>query len=313
MRGGTGRVSSFALSVAMAKGGPRGRRRWGRVAMAVLTTLLAGVVLLLIASSKKEADSARAAMAPPVPPVPELRFQVQPRAEAKKEEASASALDKLRERLDTSSTFKYAFPSEEQAGATDGAAASPGRGPAPRASEKKKEGPKGRQAFRERALNLAPIPRVSAGELSPEAFYAFNDKGRLPVIVEGEAKSHLASHMSFEDLKQLCGGGLTETSVYDPGTRGWAGLANKRAMTMAAYLDAHILNRTAAALPPEQRDLVYSSGAVGLPEFCPRLQFFTPVPKYVAAGVIPTDAHGVQVRRSLLLSPALSRDQRNRK
>ena len=93
--------------------------------------------------------------------------------------------------------------------------------------------------------------------------------------------------MSFEDLRDLCGGGLTETSKYEAKAHEWAGLSDLKVRTMKEYLETYILNKTSD-------ELVYSSGSVGIPEFCPKLEFFTPIPSYVSLGVVPIDPYKVQ-------------------
>ena len=97
----------------------------------------------------------------------------------------------------------------------------------------------------------------------------------------------MATKMSFEDLRDLCGGGLTETSKYEAKAHEWAGLSDLKVRTMKEYLETYILNKTSD-------ELVYSSGSVGIPEFCPKLEFFTPIPSYVSLGVVPIDPYKVQ-------------------
>jgi hypothetical protein len=153
-----------------------------------------------------------------------------------------------------------------------------------------------------REMKIVPIPRVKAGDLSVRDLFNFQGKGgTLPVIVEGEVSQHLASKMTFQDLKALCGDGLTQTSVFNPDVHAWAGLDDVKVVPMKDYLDQHILAPQQHTNTTEdegegdlQGDLVYSSGAVGIPEFCPRLEFFTPIPKYVSLSLIPLTSYNVQ-------------------
>lgn len=149
-----------------------------------------------------------------------------------------------------------------------------------------------------REMKIVPIPRVRAGELSVRDLYDFQGKGgTLPVIVEGEVSHHLASKMTFEDLKNLCGEGLTQTSIFNPDVHAWAGLDDVKVVPMKDYLDEHILSPQQMATTANnttKKPLVYSSGAVGIPEFCPRLEFFAPIPKYVSLSLIPLTSYGVQ-------------------
>ena len=56
---------------------------------------------------------------------------------------------------------------------------------------------------------------------------------------------------------------MTQTSVYRSNANAWAGLSDVKTMRMRDYLDDHIIKPMRGETRPE--DLVYSSGAVGIP------------------------------------------------
>ncbi len=172
-------------------------------------------------------------------------------------------------------------------------------------------------------LNIQPIRRIKAGEYSVKEF--FDKFGDETVIVEGEVRHHPAFELGFQGLRNLCSGSLLETSVYSETSDEWAGLSNLRVMRLGEYLDRHILpaQNWSEGDPPLPGDskasdggggggnggLRYASGGMGIPEICPRLEFFTPVPKYVSVALYPIDhfAEGHRIQQGqpeMFIGPA---------
>ena len=134
-------------------------------------------------------------------------------------------------------------------------------------------------------LRIVEIQRIQAGTLSAKEFFAkFGDD--VPVIVEGEVKHHPAYNMSFDTLKEVCGKSMVETMVFDRNSKLWGGLVDKKYMLLSEYVDNHVLNQgnQTSGEPPR-----YLTAGLGLPQICPRLELFAPVPKYVSLSVFPID------------------------
>jgi len=259
----------------MMKGKQRKDRDRRRVVQGVACAILAVVFLAVVfwPSERKDASRPKAENQP-------LRYAgasrvVEKDSEEELKEPPKGALAELKEHIKTAEPPRYAFPNEP-----------PTTKQRSDEEESANESQQKVSSKDKKALNIVPIPRFKAGELSVHDFFAQNE-GKLPIIVEGEVLDHLATKMSFEDLRDLCGGGLTETSKYEAKAHEWAGLSDLKVRTMKEYLETYILNKTSD-------ELVYSSGSVGIPEFCPKLEFFTPVPSYVSLGVVPIDPYKVQ-------------------
>ena len=136
-----------------------------------------------------------------------------------------------------------------------------------------------------KGLRIKEIQRIQAGTLSAKEFFAkFGDD--VPVIVEGEVKHHPAYNMSFDTLKEVCGKSMVETMVFDRNSKLWGGLVDKKYMLLSEYVDNHVLNQgnQTSGEPPR-----YLTAGLGLPQICPRLELFAPVPKYVSLSVFPID------------------------
>ena len=111
-------------------------------------------------------------------------------------------------------------------------------------------------------MRIEAIPRVKSGDISVREFFELSG-GKMPLIVEGGVLHHLAARKSWDDFSALCGEGMTQTSVYRSNANAWAGLSDVKTMRMRDYLDDHIIKPMRGETRPE--DLVYSSGAVGIP------------------------------------------------
>ena len=136
-----------------------------------------------------------------------------------------------------------------------------------------------------KGLRIKEIQRIQAGTVSAKEFFAkFGDD--VPVIVEGEVKHHPAYNMSFDTLKEVCGKSMVETMVFDRNSKLWGGLVDKKYMLLSEYVDNHVLNQgnQTSGEPPR-----YLTAGLGLPQICPRLELFAPVPKYVSLSVFPID------------------------
>ena len=136
-----------------------------------------------------------------------------------------------------------------------------------------------------KGLRIKEIQRIQAGTVSAKEFFAkFGDD--VPVIVEGEVKHHPAYNMSFDTLKEVCGKSMVETMVFDRNSKLWGGLVDKKYMLLSEYVDNHVLNQgnQTSGEPPR-----YLTAGLGLPQICPRLELYAPVPKYVSLSVFPID------------------------
>ena len=132
-------------------------------------------------------------------------------------------------------------------------------------------------------LRIKEIQRIQAGTLGAKEFFAkFGDD--VPVIVEGEVKHHPAFNMSFDTLKEMCGKSMVQTMVFDRNSKLWGGLVDKKYMLLSEYVDNHVLNQgnQTSGEPPR-----YLTSGLGLPQICPRLELYAPVPKYVSLSVFP--------------------------
>ncbi|UPR00200.1 JmjC domain-containing protein [Chloropicon primus] len=145
-------------------------------------------------------------------------------------------------------------------------------------------------AARRRELKIVPMERLRRGEVSVREFWGRNSK--TPIIVEGEVRHHPAYGMTWGEFSAMCGDALVQTSVYSPTASRWAGLTNVKTMRMGDYLEKYIMS--ANETQQQQGDLVYASGQVGIPEFCPKLELSTPIPRFVTFGSMPRDPNGVQ-------------------
>ena len=135
-------------------------------------------------------------------------------------------------------------------------------------------------------LHIVDIPRIQVGTLSAKDFFdEFGDT--TPVIIEGEVRHHPAYNMSFDKLKELCGNAVVETKVFDENSVSWGGLGGTQYMLLSDYVDNHILNyENKDNKDGKPRYLTYG---LGLPRICPKLELFTPVPKYVSLSVYEID------------------------
>ena len=133
-------------------------------------------------------------------------------------------------------------------------------------------------------LRTVAIQRVKAGSFDAKEFFdEFGDN--VPVIVEGEVKHHPAYNMSLNTLKDLCGDGLVETSRYDATSGSWGGLVDTKYMHLKEFVDDHLLNDTDRDGEPPR----YLTAGLSLLQVCPKLDLYTPVPKYVSLSVYPID------------------------
>ena len=162
-----------------------------------------------------------------------------------------------------------------------------------------------------RKLRIVEMPRVQAGSLDAQEFFAkFGD--RVPVIVEGEVRHHPAFNISFNALKDLCGNSIVQTRVYDKNSLSWGGLVGTKYMHLAEFLDAHIVNKSKEA--DEQPR--YLATGLSLPQICPKLELFTPIPKYVSLSVYPYDPEHyeeTQGKRNQIQSPEIFIGRKNTK
>ena len=154
-----------------------------------------------------------------------------------------------------------------------------------------------------KGLRIKEIQRIQAGTVSAKEFFAkFGDD--VPVIVEGEVKHHPAYNMSFDTLKEVCGKSMVETMVFDRNSKLWGGLVDKKYMLLSEYVDNHVLNQgnQTSGEPPR-----YLTAGLGLPQICPRLELFAPVPKYVSLSVFPIDEvqYEQTKKRNQILMPVM--------
>ena len=152
-------------------------------------------------------------------------------------------------------------------------------------------------------LRTVEIQRVKAGSFDAKEFFdEFGDN--VPVIVEGEVKHHPAYNMSLNTLKDLCGDGLVETSRYDATSASWGGLVDSKYMHLREFVDDHLLKDTKRDGEPPR----YLTAGLGLPQVCPKLDLYTPVPKYVSLSVYPIDHdHNEQAngKRNQIIMPVM--------
>ncbi|WZN64333.1 JmjC domain-containing protein [Chloropicon roscoffensis] len=133
-------------------------------------------------------------------------------------------------------------------------------------------------------LRTVAIQRVKAGSFDAKEFFdEFGDN--VPVIVEGEVKHHPAYNMSLNTLKDLCGDGLVETSRYDATSGSWGGLVDTKYMHLREFVDDYLLKDTNRDGEPPR----YLTDGLSLLQVCPKLDLYTPVPKYVSLSVYPID------------------------
>ena len=154
-----------------------------------------------------------------------------------------------------------------------------------------------------KGLRIKEIQRIQAGTVSAKEFFAkFGDD--VPVIVEGEVKHHPAYNMSFDTLKEVCGKSMVETMVFDRNSKLWGGLVDKKYMLLSEYVDNHVLNQgnQTSGEPPR-----YLTAGLGLPQICPRLELYAPVPKYVSLSVFPIDEvqYEQTKKRNQILMPVM--------
>ena len=152
-------------------------------------------------------------------------------------------------------------------------------------------------------LRTVEIQRVKAGSFDAKEFFdEFGDN--VPVIVEGEVKHHPAYNMSLNTLKDLCGDSLVETMIYDSTSASWGGLVDTKYMRLREFVDDHLLQDTKRDGEPPR----YLTAGLGLPQVCPKLDLYTPVPKYVSLSVYPIDHdHNEQTngKRNQIIMPVM--------
>ena len=152
-------------------------------------------------------------------------------------------------------------------------------------------------------LRTVEIQRVKAGSFDAKEFFdEFGDN--VPVIVEGEVKHHPAYNMSLNTLKDLCGDSLVETKAYDSTSASWGGLVDTKYMRLREFVDDHLLQDTKRDGEPPR----YLTVGLGLLQVCPKLDLYTPVPKYVSLSVYPIDHdHNEQTngKRNQIIMPVM--------
>ncbi|UPR00823.1 JmjC domain-containing protein [Chloropicon primus] len=129
-------------------------------------------------------------------------------------------------------------------------------------------------------LTVVPIPRIKSDSIGSTKEF-FDKYGDQVVIVENEVRHHPASKLGWQGLKDLCGGGTVHTNLYDPNSTAWGGQTDHVQMLLGEYLDKYIIG--------ESEELRYVGGDTGMPEFCPSLEFYAPIPRYVALALSPMD------------------------
>ena len=98
-------------------------------------------------------------------------------------------------------------------------------------------------------------------------------------------KESATYNMSLNTLKDLCGDSLVETMIYDSTSASWGGLVDTKYMRLREFVDDHLLQDTKRDGEPPR----YLTAGLGLPQVCPKLDLYTPVPKYVSLSVYPID------------------------